>query len=196
MRRLWKSLLLLPVLVGLAFAGCESASERSGQMPTEPQQLLGLLGAPQGYTPLKDPLLPGITKSLSTGTLIGVDGGQVSLLGHTVVVPAGAVSTPTLFTITVLPTGYVEVDLSATISSALGTVLDVGGKGFLKPVPVQLTYSRATNVGDPTRLRVLRINSLVGYGKFEVMKTEVDADSKTVSTSLDHFSRYIVAFPN
>lgn len=196
MRRLWQSFLFVPVVVGLAIAGCERVDDPTRATPASPQQQLGLLSSTQGYTPVEDPLVPGLTQSLSTGTLIGVEGGDISVLGHSLVVPAGAVSQPTLFSITVLPTGYVEVDLSATVTTSQGEVVDVGSKGFAKPVPVTLTYSRATNVSEPRKLTILRINSLVGYHEYEVMPSRVDSAAQTVTTELDHFSRYIVAYPN
>ena len=195
----WRRLAILPLLLSIAIAGCDRPEERSGLIPTAPEALVGsLLGGEsvQGYTLVKDPLVPGITSALSKGSLIGFSGGQVELLGHTLIVPLGAVTKPTLFTLTVLPTGYVEVELLATTTSLLGVVVDVGSNGFLKPVPVKLTYSRATNVSDPTKLRILRIKSLLGYGKYEVLPSRVDQASRTVTADLDHFSRYTMGYPN
>ena len=200
MLRSLKKLALLPILL-LAITACDptDGGDALTTAPSSPDPLLGsLLGGSsvQNYTLLRDPLLPGIVGSVSTGSLIGFNGGSISLLGHTVTVPVGAVTQPTLFTIVVLPTGYVEVDLTATLTSALGSVFDVGAKGFLKPVPVSLTYSRATNVTDPSRIKVLRVKSLIGYGTYEVMPTTVNTTAKTANTKLDHFSRYTLAVPN
>jgi len=197
MMRILRKLAFVPVLL-LAVTACEQVGDPTAAVaPSSAQPLLGaLLGGEsvQSYTLVKDPLLPGITQSVSTGSLIGLSGGSISLLGHTLTVPAGAVTSPTLFTLTVLPTGYVEVDLLATVNSLLG-VLDFGSKGFAKPVPVTLTYSRATNVASPSKLKVLRIKSLLGYGQYEVMPSTVDTYKKTVTAPLDHFSRYTLAYP-
>lgn len=197
MKRAFKKLALFPILF-LALTACEPGGGDAGVMPTGPDPLIGsLLGGSsvQGYTLVRDPLLPGITSALSTSSLIGYGGGQVSLLGHTVTVPVGAVTQPTLFTVVVLPTGYVEVDLTATLTSLLGT-FDVGAAGFRKLVPVSLTYSRATNVTDPSKLKVLRIKSLIGYGSYEAMPTTVNFTAKTATAQLDHFSRYTMAVPD
>jgi hypothetical protein len=196
MFRLIKKLALLPVLL-LAITACDQAGELSPATPAAPDASLSRLlgGTAGGYTLVRDPLLPGLTKALSTGTLIGFGGGQVSLLGHTLTVPAGAVSQPTLFTLTVLPTGYVEVDLLGTLNTLFG-VLDVGSKGFQKPIPIALTYERATNVRDPGELTVLRVQSLIGYGKYQVMPSQVDRATRKVTTELDHFSRYTLAYPD
>lgn len=197
MRRFCKQLCLVPVLVLALLAGCETP-DRSPLDVTAPQPILGgLLGGSQtsGYTLVKDPLVPGIVQAVSTGSLIGVDGGQISLLGHTLTVPPGAVSRPTIFTLTVLPTGYVEVNLTATLTSVLGLVLNVGEQGFLKPVPVTLSYARATNVSNPSRLTVVHAGGLLGYRSLEPVPSTVDTAKKTVTADLEHFSRYLLAMP-
>lgn len=196
MLRSLKKLALLPILL-LAVTACDP-SDGGQPTPTSPEPLLGsLLGSDseQKFTLLQDPLLPGITSALSESALIGYGGGSLGLLGHTITVPKGAVTEPTLFTLTVLPTGYVEVDLRATVTSLLGTI-DVGSRGFKKLVPVSLTYSRATNVSDPSKIKVLRIHSLLGYDDYEVLPTTVNYTAKTATAKLDHFSRYTLAIPD
>jgi hypothetical protein len=196
-----RKLALVPVLL-LAVTACEKAADPIAAVApsAEIDPLLGgLLGGsqPSGWVLVNDPILSlsGITSSVSSGQLIGFGGGSISLLGHTLIVPAGAVTKPTLFTMIVLPTGKVEVDLLATVSTLLG-VLDIGSTGFAKPVPVSFTYSRSTNVGTHApQIKVLRIKSLLGYGSYEVMPSTVDTTNKKVSTALDHFSRYTLAYP-
>lgn len=198
MLRSWRRLTSFSLLaLVLALAGCDQAERGALKVPTGPEPIIGgLLGGSsvEGYTLANDPLLPGLT-TLKVSQLIGINGGQISLLGHTLIVPQGAVSKPTLFTLLVLPTGYVEVDLSATVTGLLGTLLDVGSKGFDEPIPVTLSYARSTNVTDPEELVVLRVKGLLGYSRFEVMPSVVDLQAKTVSVQLDHFSRYTLATP-
>lgn len=119
--------------------------------------------------------------------LIGLNGGSVTLMGHTLVVPAGAVSVPTLFTMVALPTPEIDVDLSATVTGLLGGVVDVGIFGFKKPVTLSLTYSRANNVANASKLF---IGYFPGDGTIEPIKSSVDTSKKTVSAKLDHFSKY------
>src|SRR5690606_21121475 len=102
-------------------------------------------------------------------------------------VPLGAVSQPTLFVLTVLPTGNVEVYLLGTRSTLLG-LLNIGSLGFSEPVPVTLTYSRSTNVTDPSKLFVLRAKGL--FGQPQPLPSTVDTVTQTVTADLDHFSRY------
>lgn len=199
MMRTLRKLAFIPVLL-LAVTACERVSDPIAPVaPSQADPLLGaLLGGNtvQGYTLVKDPVLSlqGITQAVTTGTLIGFNGGTISLLGHSLTIPVGALTSPTLVTLTVLPTGYVEVNLLATVNTLLG-VLDIGSKGFAKPVPVTLTYARGTNVGTHTDLKVLRIKSILGYGTYEVMPSTVDTINKNVTAPLDHFSRYTLAYP-
>ena len=196
-----RKLAFVPVLL-LAVTACENEADPIAAVApsAEIDPLLGgLLGGspPAGWVLANDHLLSvgSITDAVSEGQLIGFAGGSVSLLGHTLTVPAGAVTKPTLFLLTVLPTGKVEVDLLATITTLFG-VVDVGSRGFAKPVPVTLTYSRSTNVGEHgSELKVLRIKSLLGYGNYEVMPSTVDTTNRKVTAALDHFSRYSLAYP-
>ena len=121
------------------------------------------------------------------GQPIGLLGGSISVANHTVSVPLGAVTLPTLFSLTHANNGYVEIDARATVTDLLGRILDVGGLGFKKPVTMTLTYARATNVTDPTRLKIVR---LMPNGQHEVLPTTVNTYNKTISAKLDHFSRY------
>jgi len=197
MHRFWKQFLVVPFLAVAVLAGCEAA-DRTPLEVTAPQPILGgLLGGNQvaGYTLVKDPLVPGLLQAVSTNALIGVEGGQITLLGHTLTVPAGAVSQPSIFTLTVLPTGYVEVNLTATLTSVLGLVLNLGEQGFLKPVPVTLSYARATNVTDPSELTIVHAKGLLGYRYLEPVPSTVDTVTETVTAELEHFSRYLLAYP-
>lgn len=122
--------------------------------------------------------------------ILGLDGGLLSLLGHSIRVPSGAVDGLTLFSMQVENGGYVEVDLNATTIRLLGGVIDIGGQGFDRPVTLTLSYARATNVEDPDDLVILR--RLPGGG-FEELPSVVDKKKKTVSAKLDHFSGYCLA---
>lgn len=186
---------IAPALLLLALAGCEGAGSPVATL--SPGSAASLLGATEsGYTLVNDPLLPGVTSAFSTSALLGYSGGTLELLDHSLTVPRGALAKDALFTLTVLPTGYVEVDLLATVTTLTG-VEDVGSKGFLKPVTVRLSYERATNVKDPSKLKVLRIKSLLGYTNYEVLQPlRIDAKKKVVVVELDHFSRYTLGYPN
>lgn len=197
-----KLLALAPVLaLSASLVACERIEEPLAPPPTAAQPLLGGLlsgGEVGSYKLVREPLLSGLT-DLKLSKLIGVEGGELTLLGHTLRVPPGAVPTPTLFTLVVLPTGYVQVELSATLSSVTG-LLDVGSQGFLRPVPVTLTYSRATNVTDAGKLKIVRLGGPLGLfgtltGQYQVMPSAVNQTAKTVTAELEHFSEYALAMP-
>lgn len=133
-------------------------------------------------------VLPLPVPDLSLSSIIGTGGGQISLLGHSLQVPAGAVAVPTIFTMTVLTNGYVEVDLTAVVSSLLGSV-DVGEKGFNKPVTLTLTYARSPDTLDPSKLLIVYVDGK----KLEPLASTVNRATKTVSAQLSHFSKYAMA---
>lgn len=189
-----RSARLLLLLVVASFAACDTQDQSPS--PTGPDQLLGGLlgGGSARYTLVRDPILSGVP-SLQLSEVIGVSGGTISLLGHTLTVPPGAVNQPSVFTLLVLPTGYVEVDLTATVSGLLGNLLNIGAQGFSTPVPVTLSYSRATNVKNPEDLTVVYLPGLLGYRNIQPVPSQVDTVNKTVTAELRHFSRYALAFP-
>lgn len=121
--------------------------------------------------------------------LLGLDGGLLSILGHSIYVPDDAIDGVALFSIQVENEGIVEVDLSATRISLLG-LIDIGSQGFDEPVTLTLSYANATNVEDPDDLVILR---RLPDGGFEELPTTVNKRNKTVSAKLDHFSGYCMA---
>lgn len=198
MRRRLLQPFLIPMLAAVVIAGCEmsdrSASQQLPTSPTGSPALAELLdGGNASYSLVHDGLTLDVAESVSA--TIGREGGQLSLLGHTLAVPHGAVSEPTQFTLTVLPTGYVEVDLTATVSTLLGGVLDVGSRGFRKPVALSLTYSRATGVPDPSRLLIVHAKGPAGYEELVPVPSRVDERTEVVKAELEHFSRYVLAQP-
>jgi hypothetical protein len=132
-----------------------------------------------------DPIL----NLLSVTQLIGISGGKLTVGGNTLVVPSGAVTLPTLFTMVQLPTPYIRADLTAITSTLLG-LLNIGEKGFAKPVTLTLSYRNAIGVTDPTRLRIaeMKANGEIGV----VLPTTVNATTKTVTAKLPHFSSWVV----
>ena len=184
------------VLLALGVASCDHvASDATGlaggydpQLATA-QTVEGSDG--RIYTLVEEPNLASEEKRV-TGT-IGLLGGSLEVVGHKLTVPPGAVSAPTLFAMTRLPNGRIMVNLLAVQSDLLGNVFNAGALGFDKPVTVELTYSRATNVTRPQDLVILRMNPKgTGY-PHEVMPSVVDESRRTVRAQLDHFSGYCMA---
>jgi hypothetical protein len=196
MRRRWH---LPGALVALmAFAVTLSCDRpQSGGSPLEPQVTGDLLGLP-GLNFSRPQPLPGnlrwVTESdpgdqRFASELIGILGGVLGLDTHAVVVPRGAVLQTTLFTAYAPATSVIDVDLHAYVGNLLSGVLRLLGL-FEKPVTLELSYARATNIGDPDHLVIVR---LLPDGSYEILPTTVDKQRKVVRAQLDHFSKYAMA---
>lgn len=187
---------IFAVLGLLAIANCNADMTAPAASPTTDADALlsnpfDLLGSKDDadYTFIQEhPLFP--LPPLSVSQLIGVSGGTISVMGHSLVVPAGAVSTPTLFTMTLPRLGYVEVELHATVTDLLGRLIDVGASGFDRPVTLSMTYARATNVDDPRDLVILHKR---GNNKYEVIPSVLNQSTKRLTAQLEHFSGYCMA---
>lgn len=145
----------------------------------------------------------GYTGPTKAAAWIGSSGGSLSLAGHSLVVPEGAVSQAMCFTMELGTGSYVDVDLHAwRMESGDGCDVEkVGGDEwggtlwtgeFQTPVKLSLTYSRATNVSDPSVLVVAWQKSST---TMDLLSSHVDTTAETVSAELDHFSMYALAIP-
>lgn len=179
--RVRRSFVLSAMLVASA-----CAQDRPAETPLAPTVTPSLSATTTTYTLVHDAKpLRLLTSQLTLSTLIGPTGGKVSLLGHVLTVPKGAVTVPTIFTMLVLPTGFIEVELAALLP-ILGT--DVGGS-FTKPVTLKLTYKRSPDAIDPARLLIVRVNGT----EYEPLVSTVNIDAEAVSAKLTHFSKYAMA---
>lgn len=135
-----------------------------------------------------------LTDVLKVTQVIGVDGGEIVLLGRKLTVPAGAVDQPTLFTVAVLPNGYLSVDMLALRLTWLGRLLNIGAQGFDQPLTLEISYANATNVRDPHELKVLQYEGLLGIlGEKTLVPSEVDTERQVIIAHLEHFTGYCVA---
>jgi hypothetical protein len=200
MLRLEARVFLTTLLILGGIAACDQTNKRATNLPTGTQAVGDLIGhtttiAGQKYIHATDRSVAALpVPTLSKSTLIGADGGRLDLLGHHLEVPAGAVATPTQFTLTARPSGFVDVELTATIRDASGQLVDVGDQGFNQPVELTLTYARSDNVSAASKLVVLREGE--SGAASQVLPTVVDDAQKVVVTNLNHFSLYSVAYPD
>lgn len=149
----------------------------------------------------------GYSGATKAAAWIGSAGGSLSLAGHSITVPEGAVSHSLCFTMELGTGDAVDVDLHAwTMDSSESCKVEgdgaEGGEGwegtlwtgeFEVPVTLALTYSRATNVDDPSTLYVAWVQSAT---ETTPLSSLVDTASETVSGELDHFSQYALFFPS
>jgi len=111
-------------------------------------------------------------------------GGSVSAGGTTITVPAGALLVPTTITVTVPPSQFMEVDITANDASSFV---------FQLPVTVSLSYARCTRSDiEKDALSVWYIDSAT-KALLQNMRGDDDKDARTVTFTTDHLSGYAVA---
>lgn len=189
-------LLSLPAVLALVlFSSCEPGGGPGLNAPTGPLFEEAIEDESGANYSLVEGRIPSDILDLNVSKEIGIEGGSLKLAGHTLTVPAGAVDEPTLFTMTLVTNGFVEVDLSATIPGALGNLVDVGERGFNVPVTLSLTYGYASNVEreEEGKLFILRLLGDYESPEHEKIESRVVSEGKTVTVELDHFSKYCLA---
>jgi hypothetical protein len=155
---------------------------------------LGALGVASCDTPPTPPPDPSTarlvvcptTQTLSTQLLVGTGGGLVSLAGTVVGIPSGALSLPTLITLTIPASQFMEVDIKA--NSLTEPFL------FNREIAVQIDYSRCTDPALATRpVTVWYIDSQTKK-PLEHMGGVDDKAKRTVTFKTNHLSAYAIAF--
>jgi hypothetical protein len=126
---------------------------------------------------------------LGLSNILGILGGVLKVGDHKLTVPSGAVLSPTLFTMLVPNTGNIEVHLSALQINLLG-IIDIGGKGFAKPVALSLSYKDAIGVTDPSHLHIAELKADGTLGT--VLPVTIDTYHQTITGQLPHFSKWVI----
>jgi hypothetical protein len=195
MSRSWfRTFAMAALTLSMGIASCDSLPTEPRENATVPQTIAAAPAAPVAAV-VHSGDYHFVESAPETGTIldilkvINLTGGSLGVLSHTLKVPFGAVILPTIFTMQVEKNGHIEVELHALVQSLLG-LLDIGGKGFLKPVTLSLSYKSAINVTDPSRLRIALLNDDGTIA--EILPTTLDTKNKKVSADLPHFSRYAV----
>jgi hypothetical protein len=121
---------------------------------------------------------------------IGPAGGVFALGAHELVVPAGAVSGPTVFQVQVKRTGSIQVDLEATADVPGARQNGVGAAGFARPLTLRLSYRGVADSVDPATLAVVWVRE---DGALVPLPGTVDRRQQRVEARVDHFSGYALA---
>lgn len=174
MRSVRRGLSVIGVVL-LATVGCERAT-----MPTAPNV------TPSSAVVLGDWTLVrtvSTQSSTSVSVTIGSAGGTMSVNGHSLMVPAGALTEPLTFTMSTVAGSSVEVSLSA--QNQKGAPVTV----FASPVQLSLSYSGA----KVKNVSALKVAYLVNGVIVAVQPSEVDKSQKVVRSWLSHFSDYGIA---
>ena len=154
----------LAALAAISLSGCIDLS-----FPTGPKLLTCPTSTPLSGVFLADPLL----------------GGSLSLGGTTVTIPAGAISVPQLFVVTIPASKYMEVDVTA---QGLTSFL------FNQPATITIDYSRCSQSATENRqLEVYHINTLT-KALLEDMNATDDKAARKITFQTGHLSGYGVAY--
>jgi hypothetical protein len=123
---------------------------------------------------------------ISHTRVIGANGGQLALGLHELVVPAGAVSNPTVFRMSKKPGPNVVVDLAAQ-DHKTGRVINT----FAQPVELRLSYRFVPlNGRDLNRMVIFWLKDGTENGELVPVPTRIDHRNKQIVGALTHFSRY------
>lgn len=117
---------------------------------------------------------------------IDSDGGSISTAAYTLTVPRGAVGTRTKFVISPANDGSYTINLEAYEQGLLGLV-NVGKRGFKKPVLLTISYNNARGVTNEKKIGIVY---LATPDMVEVQPTVVDTRDNDVTAQLSHFSKY------
>jgi hypothetical protein len=194
---------LAPIFaVVLLLAGCRDAIAPAPVVPSnhgQPEALLGLnipiidnlLGTGDTVIVLQRAIPLG--SNISATKIIGSGGGTLSLptAGLTVTVPAGAVSAPTVFTVTALagrPIAYEFGPHGARFAKPLTLSQDLRVTGLNEYLISHMHFK-----GGYFRSSSNLINNLLRAIVSELLPATADADNMVVRFDVSHFSGYLVA---
>jgi len=165
----------LGVLTALSLAGCADSPRRTDRIVSPPS--LDVTGS---SALLQCPT----SQSASSFGLLGLLGGVVSLGGNSVALPVGAVSLPTLITLRVPASSYVEVDVTA---NQLVSFL------FRRPVSITIDYSRCPS--EATAGKTLTVWHIDRQTKalLEPMGGVDDPVRRRITFETGHLSGYAIA---
>ena len=135
---------------------------------------------PANFTLLSCPT----SETRTTQALIGPLGGTLSLGGTIIGIPSGALSAPTLITLTIPASQYMEIDVRAN---------DLLSFVFNKPIGVRLDYSRCTSPETAAKLGVWHIDAQT-KALLENMGGTDNKSQRYIDFSTGHLSNYAIAF--
>lgn len=170
--------LALGAMAVAAFGACADAPTVSrSATPSAPAALLGsnapnLLECP-------------VNTTQSTTGVIGPLGGVLSLGNHAVQIPAGAVPTPTLFSLTVPSGRYMKVDVTA---------VGVEHYVFGAPVSVTVDYSRCPAGRTERRSLTVWYVAPATNAPLEHMGGVDDPAKRRITFETGHLSGYVIAY--
>jgi hypothetical protein len=175
----------------LALASCESSPVGTPGAGGTPAAARATSTSTQDSAARPFRVLPADEATVTERAVIGPLGGVLYFGNHSITVPIGAVTQPTLFTGTQVGNGYIHVDLTARQRDARGEwTVDVGRRGFQKPISLRLSYANASSINDPSKLAVLYLADGTVDGTLTPVPTSTNRIGRWLYARLSHFSGY------
>ena len=169
--------------VGVLFTGCDSAQQEALMSPSADYVTSSNASSSTHVEKTKT------TKRYQRADmLITPLGGYVSVGGHTLKVPANAVTQPTWFSMQVIEANAYQVKFKAW------RALDGAAVTQFTRVPLEVTFDVSDlENGDPTGLTVVYLMDGTLTGGMEKVSSKVNGTNSTVTGYLTHFSTYAIA---
>jgi hypothetical protein len=193
-RKIMKFSALSALALTLVAWGCDSLNESALVGPNEaPSADVISLNTTSDSTSYK--LMANSSKTTYLlSEVVGPQGAYFESGKYSLAIPAGAVTEPTLFTVTVLGDGYYSAEFHATRVDELGNTVDVGAQGFNVPLVVTFPYN-AKKFPDPSKLAIAWLKDGTYTGELLPLTTVADKRQQKLSALLHHFSSYAVVIP-
>lgn len=164
------------VMVAL-FTAVAACADSGGELPLEPA---AAELASTSSTLLECPT----NETLSVTDTLGLLGGTVTLDGHAITLPYGAVAFPTELTLTAPAGQYVELDIRAN---------DLESFEFQEPVSIRISYDRCTRNNTADDLLTAWYIDSATKALLEDMGGTDDKEARNVTFSTDHLSAFAIA---
>jgi len=172
------------VALGLVLGCSEAGSPTAPKAAPAPDASLidivhSLLGVTKGVTNLLDNLLVcTLQPENRSSAIIGPNGGTIKFGPHSLVIPKGALQSPTWITADAVRGYHARVEFSPS------------GLQFSQPATVTLSYAQCTVPKGPVEIVYMKSDTTVT----EHEPSQDYRDQRWVSASIRHFSSYAVAY--
>ena len=177
-------------VVGLAMVGCSLVDSPTGPQTSSPEVssnslLGGLTGTVNSLTGTVTNLVGSLIISCdklpqqTVAQVIGSQGGKITVGPHTLTIPAGALKQ--------------NVRITASITGDKASTVQFGPEGlkFQKQASLTMSYAHCKKLLPlPTRIVYTTDNLKI----LELLRSLDNRRSKTVTSPLDHFSKYAIAY--
>lgn len=177
---------LMPLLALAALVGCaDTATMPEGGLRPADSALLSANGQRYWKVKVNDGVSPALTFEVGPG------GGTYHYGGHSLHIPGGAVSGPTIFEVQLLDPEHAVVRFTATRKGS-SSKNDVGRAGFPRQLTLTVSYAALAENADESRFLLGWLNSASAVTPFN---GTVNRSQKTVTVQLNHFSDYALIVP-